>query len=99
MEFTSNINTLLFFFEKSLNLTKIGKLWNNHSVPKYFDKCSHSVLVDISYMKLCMQINGDGRLRHRRTTNVTSEIITSDNNDHRLMVSFRKIIFVNIVRK
>lgn len=34
------------------------------------------------------QINGDGRLRHRRTTNVSSEIMTSDKNYDRSMVNF-----------
>jgi hypothetical protein len=45
------------------------------------------------------QINGDGRLRHRRTTNVSTEVMTSDKNDDRVMVNFRKMIFVKIIKQ
>lgn len=51
------------------------------------------ILLRIIITYYILQINGDGRLRHRRTTNVSTEINTSDDDiwqrdsTHRLKVS------------
>lgn len=60
----STLNPIIFFFYTLFR-------WKY----TFYITSVHIIIIIIIYWHA--QINGDGRLRHRRTTNVTSEIITS----------------------